>query len=159
MIKFERDATGHIHLARSGWETWLDNFAEELIANKSFAELLRTSRNKVESSQDALAAYNRYPKAVELPGRYINVPGMQEVVIQIDWRHYDNKEIGAEMTRWAANNRPESEPEPDRTGRSGRAKSAPTSKRCPHYASGNCTGANPGSVSNTLRGSAATRAV
>ena len=49
LIEFERDATGHIHLARSGWETWLDNFADELIANKSFAELLRTSRSKVES--------------------------------------------------------------------------------------------------------------
>jgi hypothetical protein len=49
-IEFERDAAGHIHLARSGWETWLDNFADELIANKSFAELLRTSRSKVEKS-------------------------------------------------------------------------------------------------------------
>ena len=104
-------------MLRSGWQTWLDDFADELIANKSFAELLRTSRSKVEKSLDALAGYNLYPKAVELPGRYINVPGMQEVVIQIDWRHHNNKDIGAEMTRWAANNRPESEPEPDRTGK------------------------------------------
>src|SRR5439155_10755700 len=100
----------------------LGDFADELIANKSFAELLRTSRSKVEKSLDALAGYNLYPKAVELPGRYINVPGMQEVVIQIDWRHYDNKEIGAEMTRWAANNRPESEPEPRRTGKKRQSK-------------------------------------
>jgi hypothetical protein len=43
-------------------------------------------------------------------------------VIQIDWRHYKNKDIGAEMTRWAANNRPESEPEPDRTGKKRESK-------------------------------------
>jgi hypothetical protein len=121
-IEYEGNSAGDVHLITSGWHRWLGDFAEELIANKSFAELLRTSRNKVESSLDALATYNRYPKAVELPGRYINVPGMQEVVIQIDWRHYDNKEIGAEMARWAANNRPESEPAPDRTGKKRESK-------------------------------------
>jgi hypothetical protein len=47
---------------------------------------------------------------------------MQEVVIQIDWRNYRNKDIGAEMARWAANNRPESEPEPDRTGKKRESK-------------------------------------
>jgi len=121
-IEYEGNSAGDVHLIRSGWHRRLGDFAEELIVNKSFAELLRTSRSKVESSLDALATYNRYPKAVELPRRYINVPGMQEVVIQIDWRHYDNKEIGAEMARWAANNRPESEPEPDRTGKKRESK-------------------------------------
>ena len=121
-IEYEGNSAGDVHLIRSGWHRWLGDFAEELIANKSFAELLSTSRSKVESSLDALATYNRYPKAVELPGRYINVPGMQEVVIQIDWRHYDNKGIGSEMARWAANNRPESEPEPDRTGKKRKSK-------------------------------------
>jgi hypothetical protein len=116
-IEYEGNSAGDVHLIRSGWHRWLGDFAEELIANKSFAELLRTSRSKVEKSLDALAGYNRYPKAVELPGRYINVSGMQEFRIQIDWRHYRNKDIGAEMTIWAANNRPESEPEPDRTGK------------------------------------------
>jgi hypothetical protein len=121
-IEYEGNSAGDVHLIRSGWHRWLGDFAHELIANKSFAEVLRTSGSKVEKSLGALAGYNRYPKAVELPGRYINVPGMQEVVIQIDWRHYDNKEIGAEMTRWAANNRPESEPEPDRTGKKRESK-------------------------------------
>jgi hypothetical protein len=121
-IEYEGNSAGDVHLISSGWDRWLGDFADELIANKSFAELLRTSRSKVEKSLDALAGYNLYPKAVELPGRYINVPGMQEVVIQIDWRHYDNKEIGAEMTIWAANNRPENEPEPDRTGKKRESK-------------------------------------
>jgi hypothetical protein len=121
-IKYEENSDGNVHLIRSGWDRWLGDFAEELIANKSFAELLRTSGSKVWKSLDALAGYNLYPKAIELPGRHINVPGMQEVVIQIDWRHYDNKEIGAEMARWAANNRPESEPEPDRTGKKRESK-------------------------------------
>jgi autotransporter-associated beta strand protein len=121
-IKYEGNSAGDVHLIRSGWQTWLGDFADELITNKSFAELLRTSGSKVEKSLDALAGYNLYPKAVELPGRYINVPGMQEVVIQIDWRHYKNKEIGAELARWAGNNRPESEPEPDRTGKKRESK-------------------------------------
>jgi hypothetical protein len=115
--KFQRSSEGNIHLLRSGWETWLYDFADELVANKSFAEVLRTNRINVMRSLAALAGYDRYPKAVELPGRYINVPGIQEVTIQIDWRHYNNREIGAEMVRWAANHRPEDEPEPDRTGK------------------------------------------
>ena len=121
-IKYEENSDGNVHLIRSGWDRWLGDFAEELIANKSFAELLRTSGSKVWKSLDALAGYDLYPKAIELPGRHINVPGMQEVVIQIDWRHYDNKEIGAEMARWAASNRPESEPEPHRTGKKRESK-------------------------------------
>jgi hypothetical protein len=120
-IEYEGNSAGNVHLIRGGWDRWLGDFADELIANKSFAQLLRTSRSKVEKSLDALAGYNLYPKAVELPRPY-KLPEMQEVVIQIDWRHYDNKEIGAEMTRWAANNRPESEPEPDRTGKKRESK-------------------------------------
>src|SRR5262249_24911120 len=45
-----------------------------------------------------------------------DVPGMQEVTIQIDWRHYRNDEIGEEMKKFAAVNRPQNEPEPDRKG-------------------------------------------
>ena len=120
--EYEGSSAGDIHLSRSGWHTWLHDFADELIANKSFAELLRTSRSKVEKSLEALPGYNRYPKGVELPGRYINVPGMQDVVIQIHWPHYTNKQLGEEMTRWAANNRPEIEPEPDRTGKKRESK-------------------------------------
>jgi hypothetical protein len=120
--EYEGNSAGDVHLSRSGWHRSLGDFAEELIANKSFAELLRTSRNKVESSLDALATYNRYPKAVELPGRYINVPGMQEITIQIDWRRYTNGEIGEEMKRFAALNRPQGEPEPRRTGKKRQSK-------------------------------------
>ena len=95
------------------------------MANKSFAEVLRTSRSKVEESLKALSGYSLYPKAVELPGRYNIVPvreiglrklGLQEVVI--DWRHKTNKEIAAEI----ACQRPESEPEPDRRGREPQSK-------------------------------------
>ena len=70
----------------SGWETWLHVVADELVANKSFAELLRTnaSRAKIENSLKQLRSYDLYPKALELPGGYINVPGMQEIKIQIE---------------------------------------------------------------------------
>jgi hypothetical protein len=82
--------------------------------------LLRTSPSKIKKSLDALVSYDIYPKAVELPGRHVNVPGTQGVLIQIDWRHYDNREIGAEMAKWAANNRPENEPNRIARGRSGK---------------------------------------
>jgi len=116
LIKFERSTKGHVYLSRSGWETWLHDFADELVANKSFAEVFRTRRSKVEEKLDQLASYNLYPKAVESPGRYINVPGMEEIVI--DWRHYTNKEIAAEI----ACKRPENEPEPNRRGRQPESK-------------------------------------
>jgi hypothetical protein len=115
LTEYERSSAGDEYLLRSGWERWLGDFAHELIANKSFAEVLRASRRKVETSLDKLATYNRYPKPVEAPGRY-NVPGMQEVVI--DWRHYTNKEIAAEIAR----KRPKSEPEPNRRGREPESK-------------------------------------
>ena len=120
-IEYEGDSAGNVHLIRSGWDMWLNGFADELIANTSFAELLRTSRSKIDKSLDARAGYNLYPKAVESAGRYVK-PGMQEVLIQIDWLHYDNREIGAEMARWAAHNRPESEPEPHRAGKKRKSK-------------------------------------
>ena len=103
---------------RIGLEKWLDTFADELIANKSFAKVYCTSRPKVEDSLKELPGDNLYPKAVESPGRYINVPGIQEVVI--DWRHFTNKEIAAEI----ALKRPKTEPEPNRSGRQ------PESKTC-----------------------------
>lgn len=40
LIEYERRSRD---LLKSGWETWLCSFADELIANKSFAELLRTN--------------------------------------------------------------------------------------------------------------------
>ena len=82
-IKYEGNSAGNVHLLRSGGETWLRDFADELVANKSFAELLRTSGLKYEKSLDALPGYNLYPKPVESPGRYINAPGMQEVAIKL----------------------------------------------------------------------------
>ena len=62
------------------------------------------------------------PKPSSYPAGISTFLECKRVVIQIDWRHYDNKDIGAEMTRWAANNRPESEPEPDRTGKKRESK-------------------------------------
>ena len=92
--------------------------SDELVANKSFTELLRAtaSRAKVKKSLKKIRDYNLYPKAVESPGRYINAPGMQEVVI--DWRHYTNKEIAAAIAR----KRPQTEPEPNRRGREPQSK-------------------------------------
>jgi hypothetical protein len=116
MTKFERSSAGSVYLLNSGGETWLRSFADELVANKSFAEVLRTNRSNVEQSLEALSGYNLYPNPVESPGRYINVPGMQEVVIA--WRHYTNKEIAAAIAR----KRPETEPEPNRRGREEQSK-------------------------------------
>jgi len=62
-IEYEGNSAGDVHLIRSGWHRWLGDFADELIANKSFAELLRTNRSKVEKSLDALPSYYRYPKS------------------------------------------------------------------------------------------------
>jgi hypothetical protein len=116
MIKFEGNSAGNVHLLKSGGETWLGSFADELVANKSFGEVLRTNPTKVEQSLEALPGYNLYPKPVESPGRYVNAPGMQEVAI--DWRHYTNKEIAAAIAR----KRPETEPEPNRRRRGAQSK-------------------------------------
>jgi len=115
--KFERSSAGYIYLVESGWDRWLNDFAPELIANKSFAEVLRTSSTQINESLDALSNYSLFPKAVEVPGRYINYPGSQDVLVQICWCHYTNKEIGEEMERFAERHRPSSEKEPKRTGR------------------------------------------
>jgi hypothetical protein len=103
-------------LSQSGWETWLDEFADELIANKSFAEVWQKSSAKLRKSLIALDDYSWYPKAVELPGRYINFPGSQKIELQIFWRNYNNKDIGERMKKFAALNRPPNEPGPDRRG-------------------------------------------
>jgi hypothetical protein len=132
LIEFERSPTGHIDILRSGWETWLRDFANELIANKSFAELLGTNQTKVQKSLDALGTYCLYPKAVELPGRHIithgdaqpefGYPGSQVFQIEVCWRHYNNKEIGDEMERLAASCRPPNEKGPQRTGKKRESK-------------------------------------
>jgi hypothetical protein len=116
LTKFETNSAGNVVLLKSGGETWLRSFADELVANRSFAEVLRTNRSKVEQSLEALPGYNLYPNPVESPGRYIKAPGMQEVVI--DWRHHTNKEIAAAIAR----KRPETEPEPNRRGREEQSK-------------------------------------
>jgi hypothetical protein len=116
IAKYERNSAGHIALVRSGWEHFLYDFADELVANLSFAEVLRADGAKVHKSLKILRGYSPYPKAVELPGQYINVLGSQEVVI--NWRHYTNKEISAEIARM----RPKSEPEPNRRGREPQSK-------------------------------------
>jgi len=103
-------------LSRSGWATWLDEFADELIANKSFAEIWQKNSTKLRKSLIALDDYSGYPKAVELPGRYINFPGSQKVELQIFWRNYNNNDIAEQMKKFAALNRPQDEPEPDRRG-------------------------------------------
>jgi hypothetical protein len=116
LIEFERNSAGYVHLIESGWAMWLDGFALELIANKSFAEVLRIGLPKVEKSLELLPSYFVYPKAVELPGQFINIPGLQKIEIEIYWPGYTDKEIGEEMGRFAAANRPQDIPSPDRRG-------------------------------------------
>jgi len=60
---------GLSYLSTSGWVTWLRVFADELAANKSFADVLSADPDKVKKSLAALPSYSLLPKAVELPGR------------------------------------------------------------------------------------------
>jgi hypothetical protein len=122
LVEFEGNSAGHVHLLDSGWERWLNDFADELIANESFAEVSRKNPTKVKESLVKLAGYSLYPKAIELPGRYINYPGSQDVLIQVCWRQYTNEEIGEEMKKFAASNRPETEPESERRGKKRQSK-------------------------------------
>jgi hypothetical protein len=107
-------STGFVDLSWSRWQYWLKDFTDQLVANKSFAELLRTSPIKVKESLDALPIYSLLPKAVELAGRYMGIPGLQDVLIQVDWRRYTDKEIGEEMAKFAKAHRPPDEKEPRR---------------------------------------------
>jgi hypothetical protein len=127
LIEYKGSSAGHEYLTLSGWETWLRGFSDELIANRSFAELLLGSTAKVNESLAALPGYSQQPKAVEKPGRRIlyhrerqpefYYPGSQVVSVQIFWRHYTNKEIGKEMEKLARTLRPPEEPEPKKTGK------------------------------------------
>jgi len=113
---------GLSYLSTSGWVTWLRGFADELAANESFADVLHTDETKVRDSLAALPSYSLLPKAVELPGRHINYPGSQDVLIQICWRHYRNTEIGKEMKILAGKLGPAEEPEPpQKTGKGKRS--------------------------------------
>jgi hypothetical protein len=62
LTEFERSSTGYVHLSRSGWETWLHDFADELVANKSFAEVLRADETNVHKSLKKLRDYNLFRK-------------------------------------------------------------------------------------------------
>lgn len=117
ITKLKGSSAGWVYLSKSGWETWLGGFTDELVANKSFAELHRRNRSKVEKSLDALPSYSRFPNAVELPGRYINYPRSQVVEIQIFFGRYTNAEIGEEMKSLAKKLRPVEWKQPQRRGR------------------------------------------
>jgi hypothetical protein len=113
---------GLSYLSNSGWVAWLRGFADELAANKSFADVLQTDETKVRDSLAALPNYSLFPKAVELPGRHIithgdaqpefGYPGSQVLQIEVCWRHYRNTEIGEEMKILTGKLRPAEEPEP-----------------------------------------------
>jgi hypothetical protein len=119
----ERPTRWGMYLIESGWEKWLRTFTDDLASNKSFADLLRTSKTKVKESLDALDSYSLLPKAVQLPGRHVNWPGSEIVTIQIFWRDYTNDEIGKEMEKLAGKGklRPDEEPEPQRKGKGKRS--------------------------------------
>jgi hypothetical protein len=67
-LDFKGDSSGFHYLSMSGWKEWLVGFADELIANKSFADLL-SANDKVEKSLGALPSYSLFPKPVELADR------------------------------------------------------------------------------------------
>jgi hypothetical protein len=120
VVEFKGSSAGYIHLLDSGWGRWLSNFADELIANKSFAEVLRTDLAKVQQSLNALPSYSLFPKAVravQSAGQYSNYPGSQIVEIQICWRYYNDDEIGEEMKELAEKLRPAEWKGPHRRGR------------------------------------------
>jgi len=64
-LEFEKSSAGYIHLFSSGWGTWLDNFAADLIANESFEKVFSTDSSKVLRSLDEVDTYCLYPNAVE----------------------------------------------------------------------------------------------
>jgi hypothetical protein len=102
------------HLLMSGWEGWLRGFDHELIANKSFEKVFAAKKGRVLKSLEAVDTYCLYPGAVELPGsaQQQPYPGSQDVLIRINWRLYNNGQIGDEMERLAELKRPKSEKEP-----------------------------------------------
>jgi hypothetical protein len=112
-LEFEGSSAGHNHLFMSGWGTWLDNFAEDLIANKSFEKVFGANSRSVLKSLDEVDTYCFYPKAVELPGSAQQpLSGIARCVDSNCWRLYDNGQIGEEMKRFAEHERPKSEKEP-----------------------------------------------
>jgi hypothetical protein len=115
-LKFEGSTAAYEDFSLRGWDTWLTKFDIDLIANKSFAEVLRSKRAKVQKMLGEFSSYSILPGAVELPGRYINHPGSQITQVQIFWERYNNEEIGEEMKRLAEKVRPAEMPEPERRG-------------------------------------------
>jgi hypothetical protein len=108
----------YLEFSDKGWDTWLTKFAEELIANRSFAEVLRRNPTKVQKSLGKLPLYSFLPKAVELPGCYdANHPGSRIVPVQFFFERYNNNEIGEEMKRLAKKLRPAEWPEPEPRGK------------------------------------------
>jgi hypothetical protein len=122
---------------------WLADFAEELADNKSFAELFRTNRAKLERSFVERPLH--FPlKAVQLflprsgaeempwpwrprggsavgqmPKRHVRKDGSEDIAIQIRWGDFTNDEIGKAMKEFARAYRPRDETakEPRRQGK------------------------------------------
>jgi hypothetical protein len=115
-MEFKGNSSGYVYLLDSGWLRWLDNFLDELIANRSFAELLRNSETEVRKSLDAFANYGFIPKAVEVARASTDSPGLQNIEIQICWRHYTDTDIGKEMKQLATKLRPAEWKGPQRRG-------------------------------------------
>ena len=58
----EQPARWGMYLIECGWDTWLRTFTDELASNKSFAELLRTSKTKVKDHSMRLTVILSFPK-------------------------------------------------------------------------------------------------
>jgi hypothetical protein len=110
---------------------WLKDFANELAANKSFAELLRRRASDLDrclAKQPRLKAIRlAYPfpgdygpppypwqpwswklgfPVMQLPDRQISDDGREKLAFEFDWQNFTNDEIGQELKKWAALNRP-----------------------------------------------------
>jgi hypothetical protein len=128
-------------LQLGGWFGWLRQFTEELADNKSFAELCKENRERLDESLSTLPKYFYTPRAVELTFptlnesrfeprllwpwqapdvRHRNIDNDVIITIRIRLRDFTNKEIGKAMEGLASMLRPSTEKEPTRKGTSKR---------------------------------------
>jgi hypothetical protein len=105
------------NLWASGLEKWLDNFTNDLISNKSFAELLRTRRAEVEESLSNLPSYSTLPKAIEVARGPVTYPGLQIIELQFFWSRYTDADMVKELKRLVKKLRPAEWVGPQRRGR------------------------------------------
>jgi hypothetical protein len=116
VIEFKGSSATFDYLTQSGWARLIDDFADDLISNKSFADVLCTKAARVQASLNSLPSYSLIPKAVEMARTDTNYPGLEVLPVQICWPYYTDAEIGEEMKRLAKTRRPPKWKAPQRRG-------------------------------------------